>query len=342
MIRMVVIDDEIWALRGFTGLLDWAELGIEIIGSYQQTEQAMEAIRRDKPEIVVTDVYLQDTTGDKLIRQLKEEHASCETVLISAFKDFETIRKVLSYGTFSYIVKPYVREEVREVFERLCRRIRERDGRERITQEQFLSTSFTGQGREHYLLLPADGTKPASGQTAGRCETIQVEGTGTVMLLTDPPAAWIEELRREAGNLPGLGLSGCHPDFSRLNRMLSEAKWSRQLRFSFSENTLTAAMQFYICEHVSEKISLSDIAERFYMSPVYLSRQFSRYAGMGPVVFINRMKINMALLLMEESGASCREIAEMTGFDNYNYFGRLFKRQTGVSPERYLRTRKRG
>ena len=60
MFRAIVIDDEIWALRGFMNLLDWEKLEIQIIGGYQDEEEALEAIRRERPDIVVTDVYLKN------------------------------------------------------------------------------------------------------------------------------------------------------------------------------------------------------------------------------------------------------------------------------------------
>jgi len=91
----------------------------------------------------------------------------------------------------------------------------------------------------------------------------------------------------------------------------------------------------YINQNYKEKLTLSSIAERFYMSPSYLSRTFKMVMGVLITDYLNNLRISKAQLLLKESDLSILEVAGEVGFDNQSYFGRVFKSIVGVSPLQY-------
>ena len=58
---------------------------------------------------------------------------------------------------------------------------------------------------------------------------------------------------------------------------------------------------------------------------------------MTPNEYINRLRINQAKELLTNTDMSVFEIAEAVGFSDQNYFGRVFKKQTGTSPKKYIK-----
>lgn len=81
---------------------------------------------------------------------------------------------------------------------------------------------------------------------------------------------------------------------------------------------------------------LDELAERLEVSKAHLSRSFSRKTGVSPGKYITQVKISYAKLLLQEEDASITYAAEASGFANANYFAKVFRRETGMSPSEYL------
>ena len=69
------------------------------------------------------------------------------------------------------------------------------------------------------------------------------------------------------------------------------------------------------------------------------SHLFKAMTGLTPLAYLNRARIENAKELLLKTSRSIAEIAEMVGFSGQNYFGRLFRRQVGLSPTEFARTR---
>lgn len=90
----------------------------------------------------------------------------------------------------------------------------------------------------------------------------------------------------------------------------------------------------YLREHYGEKVSVADIARDEYLSIYYFIRLFKDYFGMSPYVYLINYRVNRAkekLLL----GEPVEEIAHTCGFGNPNNFFRVFKKHSGMTPNRF-------
>ena len=100
-------------------------------------------------------------------------------------------------------------------------------------------------------------------------------------------------------------------------------------------------IQAYIAEHYAEKLTLTGIANQFYISPYYLSRMFKKSINLSLIEYINGVRIKAAQNLIERSSDSIAEIAAKTGFKTTAHFRRVFKDATGLSPQQYRQYYKR-
>ena len=91
----------------------------------------------------------------------------------------------------------------------------------------------------------------------------------------------------------------------------------------------------YLNANYSQKLSLSNVAAQFYLSPYYLSRLFRRVTGQSIVDFINVRRIEEARRLLETTDLRINDVAEETGFSTTAHFRRVFREQVGVSPVHY-------
>lgn len=88
----------------------------------------------------------------------------------------------------------------------------------------------------------------------------------------------------------------------------------------------------YIKSHIFMKISLADTASFINVSPNYLSALFRQYSDLGFSEYINKMKVKKAQELLAKSNLKIYQVSEELGFDNSQYFSRVFKKYTGHTP----------
>jgi len=90
----------------------------------------------------------------------------------------------------------------------------------------------------------------------------------------------------------------------------------------------------YCKEHMSEHLTLSQVAEKVKVSPTYLSILFSQNRG-GFVDYINKLRVDCACGYMNDDTLKIYEIAYKVGFSDEKYFSKVFKKVTGHSPSSY-------
>jgi AraC-like DNA-binding protein len=95
----------------------------------------------------------------------------------------------------------------------------------------------------------------------------------------------------------------------------------------------------YINEFYMEDLSLSKLAEQFYLSPFHLSRTFKKVTGFTVVEYLNNIRIRKAQALLRETDSNVTKIMEVVGFQSLTHFERIFKRISKVTPLQYRNLR---
>ena len=91
----------------------------------------------------------------------------------------------------------------------------------------------------------------------------------------------------------------------------------------------------YIHTHYQEDITLDSLAQRFYVSPYYLCREFKKYTNSTIIQYLNVTRIMNAQRKFMETDRNITEISKATGFSNITHFNRVFKSVTGMTPSGY-------
>ena len=91
------------------------------------------------------------------------------------------------------------------------------------------------------------------------------------------------------------------------------------------------AVYEYISAHLKDPLSVSDLAERFFMDKNTLTRQFKHFTGMTPAECIRRKRLDAAYLMISH-GAGITESCHECGFTDYSAFYRAFRQTYGISP----------
>ncbi|OAJ72373.1 AraC family transcriptional regulator [Brevibacillus sp. SKDU10] len=91
----------------------------------------------------------------------------------------------------------------------------------------------------------------------------------------------------------------------------------------------------YLKEHLGEKVGLKEVAQNCCLSVYHFSHLFQRETGYSFLEYVHRMKLQKAVIYLETTDLSIKEIAFELGFEDANYFSRLFKKQMNMSPREY-------
>lgn len=94
-----------------------------------------------------------------------------------------------------------------------------------------------------------------------------------------------------------------------------------------------------IHQHYMQKLNVEQLAQNASISVRQYLRIFKKITGSTPVAYINQFRIYRAQELLLQKDDSVQKIASDVGFEDVNYFNRLFKQKVGCAPKEYIRLR---
>ena len=90
----------------------------------------------------------------------------------------------------------------------------------------------------------------------------------------------------------------------------------------------------HIEKHYREKLTLAEVAHKFYVSESTISQTFRKKMGVSFYRWVTQRRLIAAKTLIEE-GRAMEQVAELVGFSDYSSFFRAFKQEYGISPRQY-------
>jgi AraC family transcriptional regulator len=103
-----------------------------------------------------------------------------------------------------------------------------------------------------------------------------------------------------------------------------------------TEKTLAVQrMQDYIEAHLTERITLCDLADAAHFSPFYAARIFKELTGLAPAEYIRRLRLSKSALRLRDENCRIIDVAYDAGFESVDGFQRAFLREFGCNPREY-------
>lgn len=109
-------------------------------------------------------------------------------------------------------------------------------------------------------------------------------------------------------------------------------------RLSGEAQRLVRIAMAFVHENYSENLSRRVIARHVGITEDHLTFCFRQELGTTPIEYLQRYRINQAKRLLKETRQSITEVALNVGFSDSGYFGRIFRRETGMTPEAFRRS----
>ncbi|MHA0856839.1 response regulator transcription factor [Paenibacillus sp. CMAA1364] len=111
MYKVFIVDDEPFIIEGLYDIIDWAELGMEIIGHAENGLDALKALQTTPADILITDISMPLMNGLDLIRSVQEYLPQLKVIVLSGYDEFSYVKEGLTLGIENYLLKPINIEE---------------------------------------------------------------------------------------------------------------------------------------------------------------------------------------------------------------------------------------
>lgn len=190
MYRVILIDDERFVLASLEGRIEWQEHGFAVVGKALDAAEGMALIRKERPDVVFTDIKMPGMNGLEMIHELVDEFPQTKFVIISGYNEFQYAKQAMEYGVLGFCVKPFDEEEIYGILERARHQLEahQTDSSPR-TVPLRLGADFSAEEAERFLVQYGFGPDCARMIVLCDKETeLLLPGKFPHLELSDPPA----------------------------------------------------------------------------------------------------------------------------------------------------------
>jgi two-component system response regulator YesN len=309
----MIVDGDPLTRRALAALIGATD-GFVVAHSTGDHHQALELVRRDPPDLALVDIAVPWLTGIDLAREMLAERGDLAVHVMSAHDYGEVVNHVLSLNITGFISKPVDPAELSATLSRHRQARRPRPSpqlellRSIIVERDF--KAFAAQSRSiASSLIFETSHDPAllSERLSSFCQSLSLDqGEGPLM----PHLAEAELLSVVSV------VELCLFHVVDLAFKASASKRSPRLRKVFA----------HIDRNLPKNLGLKDLVEGCYISQGHLSRTFKRNFKISVMEYIHLKKLALAKAYFLFSERTVAEVAELTGYNERSYFGKVFKK----------------
>lgn len=172
MFKVIHVDDEKLILDGLRAMIDWERLGFTVCAQARNGREALEAVQRVRPDLIITDISMPQMDGLELIRQVNERWPDVRFIVLSGYSEFEYAQQAMQLGVRYYVLKPIEEEELEHCLSKTAKELN-------AQQEAEAERSILRQHSRSYLQLMQEPADPSD--------------TGDDRRLIDRVTAYIDE-----------------------------------------------------------------------------------------------------------------------------------------------------
>lgn len=135
MYKVLIVDDEELITDGMKLLVDWQALGFRVAGTAADGQSALDFIRRQPVDVLVTDVRMPEMDGLELISRLRGAGGAVKAVILSGYSDFHYAKQAIAFDVADYLLKPVEPEELGRTLAKLKAEL-DGEQRERVERRE--------------------------------------------------------------------------------------------------------------------------------------------------------------------------------------------------------------
>lgn len=367
--NVLLVDDESIVLRGLQKMIDWDQLDLFVSNTAISGEQAIDIIKNEEVDIIVTDISMEGMSGLEMLRQLNQKRLLDDKIVIvlSGYKEFSYAQEAIKNNVFEYVTKPVARSDFARVL-LLAKQhllVSRKNRKEEIGKDlsfenvkkarKFINEKFFIEN-DFATVTEEDVEKNITKLIESINYSAENEIEALVNVVFDQLAVKsklkemvfkksVFALYFEIYNL----LNENHLMVQKIEKDSGESFLKfRDMRDWFlkqvnevynlisekknSKKDAVIQVKDYIDENINRDLSLSKMAAMAYMSPNYFCSVFKVRVGENLHDYILKKRMDEARKLLLTKQYRIYEVASMVGYTNARYFALAFKKYYKVSP----------
>ena len=123
MLKVLVVEDEEMIRTGIVLAVDWAALDCVVVGEAADGEEALEAVERYNPSLIITDLKVPKMDGIQMLERLRERGNQAYVIILTAYDSFSYAQSALRLGAVDFLLKPFHDGELEQAVSNLRRRM---------------------------------------------------------------------------------------------------------------------------------------------------------------------------------------------------------------------------
>lgn len=338
MYKILFIDDDETIEFIVSRMKIWESSNFKITRYAKNGMEALSILEKESFDLIITDIRMPIIDGLELLEDMRKRGDKTLLVLASTYSEFEYAKRGLQNGAIDYIIKPITEENLKELFIRVEKLLKEKENKNEESKETTLKVSKDRIDKWYNLFINLEET----------------------------PENLKDKYLKELNNI----LKEEKVIFSEL---LFEGVWERiikvfpwivkleNIEFLFNEESFEEEVQEKIssiqeiikkyklnkydslinkiCEIIIKNIGkdklLDIIAEELELSKDYIGKLFKNKIGITLNEYSTILKMEYGKKLLKTSNKKVYEISEELGYSTVDYFSKLFKNYTNLTPVQY-------
>lgn len=118
-VKVIVAEDEDLIRNNLVKRIESVDEALKVVGAAQDGKEALELVRQEQPDLIVTDIRMPVMDGLELIQTLHMYYPRIRKVIASGYADFAYAKQALQYNVSDYLLKPVSKDELQSVLLRI-------------------------------------------------------------------------------------------------------------------------------------------------------------------------------------------------------------------------------
>ena len=337
----MIVDDDYYARRGIISMVPWEKYGMSVVGEAQNGEKALEYLADHPVDLMLIDLEMPVMSGTELMEEARKRYPGLLFVVLTFHENFEAVQCALRLGAMDYISKLRMEEENSdEVWARISRELH---GRSRRVPEAEEFADEKDEARWNALEEKWESMSWLYSDSVfdGLCGRTR-EMRPPVWKMEQMQARLMQNLEHSVGIQPPTAQKPC----GTVEEILQSLTGCRAEAFSAAAREACSLQQMpacilraaaYIGSHIGEPLHAETVAGVVHISRSYFSVSFKKLTGMTFNEFVREERIHLAAVLLAREPVRIADLAREVGYDDANYFTRVFLERVGMTPSEYRR-----
>ena len=335
MYKVLFVDDD--ETIGFivSKMKVWENSNFKITRYAQNGKEALLVLEKESFDLIITDIRMPIVDGLELLENIRKREDKTFLVLASTYSEFEYAKRGLQNGAIDYIIKPITEENLKELFIRVEKLLKEKEDKPKETNLKvskdridkwynlFINLEETPKNlKDKYLKELNDIVK----EEKVIFSELLFEGIWEKIVKVFP---WVVKLEN-------------------IEFLFKEESFEKEVEekiYNIQEiikkyklnnyDSLINNVSEVILKNIGKDKLLDIISEELQLSKDYIGKLFKNKIGITLNEYSTILKMEYGKKLLNGSNKKVYEISEELGYSTVDYFSKLFKNYTGFTPVQY-------